>query len=176
MYDDNDFHDFRLHTGWQNFDAVAHSPTNTQWFAGTYVGDWCKDHDSHGDSASNDGIRLTWRGPRTTNRWHMRARYYGVHKIFGPGYLEEEIRTTPHYDIACGGTKHRVASAKRSNDWVSGFDRARRKLKGGYKEPAPHRHQITRGIGNTARVRQCGGEYAGADGNVLYISVGKTAG
>jgi len=108
----------------------------------------------------------------------MRARYYGVHKIFGPGYLEEEIRTTPHYDIVCDGTHHRVAPASRSNDYVSGFDRARRKLKSGYQEPAPHhRHKITRGIGNTARLKQgCDGGYAGADGNILYISVGRVPG
>jgi hypothetical protein len=55
----------------------------------------------------------------------------------------------------------------------SGFDRGRRFLYRAYKKHAPRHEIYNRNIGNSRSVKQCDGEYAGSNGTVAFIGVGR---
>jgi hypothetical protein len=158
--------DFTYHTGWRHWPIDELDAGETQWF---WTGQ-CEPSDTPGDMASNSGITgdlicPIWECVHTIKRYHTRSNYDSG----GPA-----IVMTPHYDVPCGQLHHRVTAAKASNNYVSGFDFARRQVVSDYQNHgAAHEHFIFRGTGNTALSKQCGGEWAGANGDVEYISYGR---
>jgi hypothetical protein len=56
----------------------------------------------------------------------------------------------------------------------SGFDQGRRRIKQMFRDGNPHHDFTVSSYGNTVPKKQCDGDYAGSDGNVLHVRLGRT--
>ncbi len=156
--------DFPYHTGLR-----VYPDSDTQYF---YVDGYCQAADSTGNFASNLGVSLGSplcavdddQCPHSIKRYHVRSIWNG----------RNNIMMTPHYDVPCGRIGHRITAAKASNNYESGYDFARRKVQNDFRHSSPseHPHEMSGAHGNTVRTRQCGGELAGGNGDLIKITVG----
>jgi hypothetical protein len=166
------------HTGW-----TRHNTDNLfRQYGPTANG--CEKNPGDTDLASTFGLG--------NDRWHLRMWQTPQNRLSGENFF---VETTPHREdwhfgdgVAnknnCGtgpGTgSHAVerGAIDRGPSFYeghgSGFDRARRFVDRAYSHTS--RHQIRRGyFGNTRSVKQCDGEYAGSNGQGLFILVGRDA-
>ncbi len=115
------------------------------------------------------------------DRWHLRMWQVNDNRYSNQNFF---VETTPHREDWNGGCgtvgSHAVerGAVDRGPEHYerhgSGFDRARRFLDRAYSHSS--RHKRRRGyFGNTRSVKQCDGEYAGSNGQGLFLLVGRDA-
>lgn len=126
------------------------------------------------------------------DRWHLRMWQTNQNRFSGTNFF---VETTPHHEHWVGGDgvnndndcgtgpgtgSHAVdrgAVGRGPQTYErhgSGFDRARSFLDRAYGHTP--RHRLGRGyFGNTRSVKQCDGQYAGSNGQGLFILVGRDA-
>lgn len=166
------------HTGW-----VRHNTDNLFRQYGTTAAG-CEKNPGDTDLASTSGY--------SHDRWHLRMWQTPQNRLTGENFF---VETTPHKERwhwgdgtansnDCGtgpGTgSHAVergAVDRSPRDYErhgSGFDRARRFLDRAYSHST--RHHVRRGyFGNTRSVKQCDGQYAGSNGQGVFILIGRDA-
>jgi hypothetical protein len=83
---------------------------------------------------------------------------------------------TPHHEdfvVPCGHAVDKGAVDRKNyrTRQGSGFDQGRRKIR---QKVNNRNHDIKiRYLGNTTSFKQCDGDYAGSNGNVLWVSMGR---
>lgn len=153
--------DIRYHTGWTKHAESGHQKYKAFGF--------CLQED--GSLAQSWGV--------ARSRYHIR--YWLSAYEYAPG--RRSTATTPHHDVwdwgcgLAGGHAVDAGATDRGNGYrreygESGFDMGRKRLVAGFRNP--HHHSIQQGYwGNTRSMKQCDGLYAGSNGTLAMIIVGR---
>lgn len=125
------------------------------------------------------------------SRYHVRRFAASAGNGWKDAHGNDVTLATPHHEdwvqgCSNGTGNHAVdkGAVDRGSEWEtdkgSGFDRGRRKLRVRFsKDPrgGVGRHKIFNAYwGNTRSKKQCDGDWAGGDGNVAWIGVGRVRG
>jgi hypothetical protein len=153
--------DIRYHTGWT-----------------THAGEQTQRYQAFGFCFPADGQVAQSAGPGRS-RFHIR--YWLSAYEYAPG--RRSTASTPHHDtwrFDCGIVGNHAVDAGavdqgdgyRREYGESGFDRGRKKLATAFQNP--HHHNVRQGYwGNTRSIKQCDGLYAGSNGTLTLMTVGR---
>ncbi|MDX6671465.1 MAG: hypothetical protein QOI91_1828 [Solirubrobacteraceae bacterium] len=136
-------------------------------------------YQAFGFCVTNDGqVAQSAGGPNS--RYHIR--YWLSAYEYAPG--RRSTASTPHHDLyiyECNPPfgKHGIdpgavdrGDGYRREYGESGFDMGRKKLAAAFRNP--HHHDVRQGYwGNTRSIKQCDGLYAGSNGTLTLMTVGR---